>query len=216
VSIKLLLVDNHKIMREGLRSLVETKSDMQVVGEAGNGQEAVQLARQLQPDVVVMDARLPQMDGIKATRQITRDNTEIKVLGLSVYTHKQYVLGMLKAGARGYVLKDYAFGELINAIKTVMKNETYLSEKLNQLYPPETLNRIELDRKVLPPLTERETKVLKLISQGKSTKEIALKVKKSPKTIDACRRQIMIKLNIDNIADLVKFAIREGLSSLDD
>jgi len=203
-------------MREGLRSLIETKSDMQVVGETDNGVDAVQLAKQLKPDVVIMDVRMPQMDGIKATRQITRDNSEIKVLGLSVYTHKQYVLGMLKAGAKGYVLKDYAFGELINAIKIVMKNERYLSEKLTQLYPAEKLNHIELDRKVLPPLTERETKVLKLISQGKSTKETALRLKKSPKTIDACRRQIMIKLNIDNIADLVKFAIREGLSSLDD
>ena len=216
MSVRLLLIDNHKIMREGLRSLIESKSDMDVVGEADNGLKAVKLARQLNPDVVIMDISMPKMDGIEATRLILKENPQIKVVALSVYANKQYVVGMLRAGASGYVLKDSAFRELHQAILAVLENKTYLSDKISHLCIEDYQTRLQTEKRSRRTLTDREYEVLRLLAEGKSTKEVALKLRKSPKTVDACRRQIMKKMNFDNLADLIKYAIREGLTTLDD
>ena len=216
MSITLLLVDSHKIMRDGLRSLIETRSDMEVVGEADNGIKAVKLARELRPDVVIMDISMPEMDGIEATKIITNENPQIKVVALSLYSNKQYVVGMLRAGASGYVLKDNAFRDLNAAVSAVLRNKLYLSDKLSHIDIAEYQNRLPTESQRHQLLTERENEVLRLLAAGHTIKEIALRLHKSPKTIDACRHQIMTKMNFKNLAELVKYAIREGLTSLED
>ena len=216
MGITLLLVDSHKIMRDGLRSLIETRSDMEVVGEADNGIRAVELARELLPDVVIMDISMPEMDGIEATKIITDENPKIKVVALSLYSNKQYVIGMLRAGASGYVLKDNAFHDLNAAIRSVLQNKLYLSDKISHIDITEYQNSLPAEGQEHQLLTDRENKVLQLLAAGSTIKEIALKMHKSPKTIDACRQQIMTKMNFGNLAELVRYAIREGLTSLDD
>ncbi len=216
MGIRLLLVDSHKIMRDGLRSLIETRSDMKVLGEAENGIRAVELARELHPDVVIMDIGMPEMDGIEATKIITNENPKIKVVALSLYSNKQYVIGMLRAGASGYVLKDNAFRDLDAAIRSVLRNKLYLSGKISHIDITEYQNNLSSEEQGRQLLTDRESKVLRLLAAGHTIKEIALRLHKSPKTIDACRHQIMTKMNFDNLAELVKYAIREGLISLDD
>ena len=216
MGITLLLVDSHKIMRDGLRSLIETKSDMEVVGEADNGIRAVELARELQPDVVIMDIGMPEMDGIEATKIITDENPKIKIVALSLYSNKQYVIGMLRAGASGYVLKDNAFRDLNAAVESVLRNKLYLSDKISHIDITEYQNNLSSEGQEDQLLTDRENKVLRLLATGHTIKEIALTLGKSPKTIDACRQQIMTKMNFGNLAELVKYAIREGLTSLED
>lgn len=216
MGITLLLVDSHKIMRDGLRSLIETKSDMEVVGEADNGIRAVELARELQPDVVIMDIGMPEMDGIEATKIITDENPKIKIVALSLYSNKQYVIGMLRAGASGYVLKDNAFRDLSAAVESVLRNKLYLSDKISHIDITEYQNNLSSEGQEDQLLTDRENKVLRLLATGHTIKEIALTLGKSPKTIDACRQQIMTKMNFGNLAELVKYAIREGLTSLED
>ena len=216
MGITLLLVDSHKIMRDGLRSLIETRSDMNIVGEANNGIRAVELARELHPDVVIMDIGMPEMDGIEATRIITDENPKIKVVALSLYSNKQYVVGMLRAGASGYVLKDNAFRDLNAAVRSVLRNKLYLSDKISHIDITEYQNNLLSEEQEDQLLTARENEVLRLLATGYTIKEIALRLHKSPKTIDACRHQIMTKMNFGNLAELVKYAIREGLTSLDD
>ncbi len=203
-------------MRDGLRSLIETRSDMNIVGEANNGIRAVELARELHPDVVIMDIGMPEMDGIEATRIITDENPKIKVVALSLYSNKQYVVGMLRAGASGYVLKDNAFRDLNAAVRSVLRNKLYLSDKISHIDITEYQNNLLSEEQEDQLLTARENEVLRLLATGYTIKEIALRLRKSPKTIDACRQQIMTKMNFDNLAELVKYAIREGLTSLDD
>jgi DNA-binding NarL/FixJ family response regulator len=203
-------------MRDGLRSLIETRSDMEVVGEADNGIRAVELARELLPDVVIMDIGMPEMDGIEATKIITDENPKIKVVALSLYSNKQYVIGMLRAGASGYVLKDNAFRDLNTAVESVLRNKLYLSDKISHIDITEYQNNLSSEGQEDQLLTDRENKVLRLLAAGHTIKEIALRLSKSPKTIDACRQQIMTKMNFGNLAELVKYAIREGLTSLED
>ncbi len=203
-------------MRDGLRSLIETRSDMEVVGEADNGIRAVELARELLPDVVIMDISMPEMDGIEATKIITDENPKIKIVALSLYSNKQYVIGMLRAGASGYVLKDNAFRDLNAAVESVLRNKLYLSDKISHIDITEYQNNLSSEGQEDQLLTDRENKVLQLLATGSTIKEIALTLGKSPKTIDACRQQIMTKMNFGNLAELVKYAIREGLTSLED
>jgi DNA-binding NarL/FixJ family response regulator len=202
-------------MRQGLRLLLEKHSDMEVVGEANDGQEAIELAGQLKPDVVVMDVNMPGVDGPDATRRIVSDKPDTRIVALSMHSKKGFIIEMLKAGASGYVLKENAFSELVNAINTVMGNEIYLSSKITRIVVDDYVqDRVGGDssKKML---TDRESEVLKLVGDGKSSKEIALQLDLSVKTIDACRRRIMSKLDIDSVAELVKYAIREGLTSLE-
>ncbi len=215
MALRILLVDDHKIMRQGLRLLLEKNSDMEVVGEANDGLKAIELTKELEPDVVVMDVNMPGVDGADATRRIVSSQPDIRIVALSMHSKKGFIIEMLKAGASGYVLKENAFSELVNAINTVMGNEIYLSSKITRIVVDDYVqDRIGGDssKKML---TDRENEVLKLVGDGKSSKEIALQLDLSVKTIDACRRRIMSKLDIDSVAELVKYAIREGLTSLE-
>lgn len=213
--IKILLADDHKIMREGLRTLIENQPGMKVTAEAGNGQEAVQMAIKLQPDVVVMDINMPGLNGIEATRQIVAKAPAVKVIALSMYSEKRFIVEMLKAGASGYLLKECAVEELITALRSVSRKALYLSQRLAGDIVRDYINLVSADEFLTSPvLTPREREVLQLIAEGKSTKEIAHSLNVSVKTIETHRRQIMDKLGITSVAALTKYAIKEGLTFL--
>ncbi|MBT0664620.1 response regulator transcription factor [Geobacter pelophilus] len=213
--IKILLVDDHAIFREGLRSLIEKEADMTVVGEAGNGIEAIRLARELSPDVVIMDISMPEMNGIEATKQIREARGDVKVLALSMESDRRFIVEVLDSGANGYILKDAPFSELADAVRIVADNETYLGPRITELIIKDYLQRIP-DRLPLTfeSLTNREREIIQLIADGKSTKDIASQFVVSIKTIEVHRHAIMKKLNLYSVAELTKYAIREGLTSL--
>jgi two-component system, NarL family, response regulator NreC len=214
---KILIADDHKIIREGLRSLLEKQSDMEVIAEAQDGLTTVRLAQKLLPHVVIMDIGMPEMNGIDATRQIVAEKTcDIKVIALSMHSDRRFVLQMLKAGASGYLLKDSAFEELITAIHTIMMGQPYLSPKVMDVVVKEYLHGLaKNETSVFTALTAREREVLQLLAEGKSTKQIASLLNVSVKTIETHRQQLMEKLGIHSIAELTKYAIREGLTSLE-
>lgn len=208
--IRILLADDHQMMREGLRSLLSKQADFQVIGEADEGGKVLEMARTLNPDLVIMDIHIPGLDGIEATRILRSENPKVKVLALSMYSNRRFVEDMIHAGATGYLLKECAFQELTDAIRSIIRDETYLSPRISHIF----LERLIPTAQGTPSinvLNEREREVLRLIALGKSTKEIATHIQMSGKTVDACRRQIMEKLNMHSIADLIKYAIREGL-----
>ncbi len=214
MSARVLLVDDHQVLREGLRALLEKQEDMEVVGEAGDGHTALQLVRDLQPDVVIMDVNMPDLDGIDATRLIAHECPKTKVLALSMYLRKTFVSEMFKSGASGYILKEDTFSEIAKAIRMVIAGERYVCSKVANLLVDEYLDRGS-PASAGSSLTERETAVIRLLANGKTSKEIAAAMNASAKTIDACRRQIMRKLEFRSVAELVKYAIREGLTRLD-
>ena len=212
---KILLVDDHKILRDGICSIVKGYPDMEVICEAANGKEALRLVEELSPDVVIMDISMPDLNGIDATRRIIADNPHIKVIALSMHHDKQFVSEIFKAGASGYLLKDCAFDELEHAVNIVMDGKTYINPQIASLVIESLVNQPQTtSQKSFSLLTDREREVLQLISEGQSTKDIASKLSVSAKTIESHRRQVMGKLNIRNIADLTKYAIREGLTSV--
>jgi RNA polymerase sigma factor (sigma-70 family) len=216
MGVKILVADDHRIMRDGLRSLIAKQSGMEVVAVAENGRTAIKLTRKHKPDVIVMDINMPDMNGIDATRQIVAEFPGTKVVAFSMHSDRQFVTGALKAGVSGYLQKDSAFEELARAIRTVMTNQTYLSPKITGTVIKdykEQLSANELSS--LPALTAREREVLQLIAEGRSTRQIAERLNVSVKTIETHRSKIMEKLDIRNIAELTKYAIREGLTSLD-
>ncbi len=214
--IRILLADDHKIIREGLQSLLEKEDGMEVVGFAENGRTAVKLANKFKPDVIIMDISMPDLNGIDATKQILSEMPEIKVIALSTYSDRRFVVGMIKAGVSGYLLKDCAFEELAGAIKTVIKGQTYLSPGIASTVVKSIKDRLLKDEApgLISILTDREREVLQLISEGKSTKEIASSLNVSVKTIETHRQKIMSKLNVRSIAELTKLAVKEGLTAL--
>lgn len=217
MSIKILIADDHKIIREGLRALIEKKPGMEVIGEVENGRKAVQLVEELLIDIIVMDIAMPDLNGIEATRQIVARAPGIKVIALSMHSDKRFVVEMLKAGASGFLLKDCAFEELIHAINTVMANRTYLSPKIVDMMTKDYVRLLPMgELSVFSVLTPRQRQVLQLLSEGKGTSQIAHDLQVSVKTVETYRQQIMDKLNIHTIAELTKYAIREGLTSLQD
>ena len=216
MAVKILMVDDHKIVLEGLCALVNNEPDIEVIGQARDGREAIKMAHELKPDVIVMDVHMPGMDGVDATRRIANDFPDIKIIALTMYPKKSFVTEMLSAGASGYILKDDAFTELVKAINTVMDGQAYLCPKAASALVDHYVRNHPQNIPANILLTNRQREVLKLLAEGKSTKEIALILKLSPKTIDACRHRVMEKLNVQNIAELVKYAIREGLTPLDD
>jgi len=216
MSIRIFLADDHKIVREGLRTLLSKQTDMEVCGEADTGLIAVQLAKKLLPDVMVMDIAMPELNGIEATRQIVAEFPSVRVVALSMHSDKRFVVEMLKAGASGYLLKDCAFEELTNAIRAVVMNRIYLSPHLAEFMIKDYVHLIPTDKlSVFSVLTPRQRQVLQLLSEGKNTKNISIQLNVSVKTVETYRQQIMDKLNIRSIAELTKYAIREGLTSLD-
>ena len=212
---KIVIADDHKIMREGLKALIEKQPDMEVAAEAQDGLTATKLARKLLPQVIIMDIGMPEMNGNDATRQIISENKERKIIALSMHSDRRFVLEMLKAGASGYLLKDSAFEELVNAVHTVMSGQSYLSPRITDIVVKEYLyNLPKSESTVFTVLTAREREVLQLLAEGKSTKQIASTLNLSVKTVETHRQQIMDKLEIRTVAELTKYAIREGLTSL--
>jgi DNA-binding NarL/FixJ family response regulator len=215
MSLRILVADDHVIFREGLGALLQKEPDMGVVAEAGDGASAVQQAREFRPDVVVMDITMPGMNGIDATRRITGELESVKVLALSMESDRRFVVEALKAGATGYLLKDTAFEELAMAIRTVAANEPYLPTRIANMMLRELMQRIpEEDHSTYEKLTPREIEILQFIADGKNTKEIAFAFNTSMKTVENQRHRIMQKLDLYSIAELTKYAVREGLSSL--
>lgn len=216
MSLRILIADDHRIMREGLRSLLEKQPDTEVIAEAENGRTTLQMSRRFKPDVVLMDIIMPDLNGIEATRQILAELPDIKVIALSMHSDKKFVVEMLGAGASGYLLKDTAFEELDKALHTVVNNRTYLSPKIVGLmaedYSPSIVTK---DYLVSPVLTSREREVIQLIAEGKTTKQIASILNVSVKTVETHRKKIMDKLGTNSVAELTKYALREGLTSLD-
>ena len=215
MKIKILLADDHKIMREGLKALIDKQMDMEVAEEAQDGAAAVRLARKLLPNVIIMDIGMPEMNGIDATRQILSENKAVKIIALSMHSDRRFVMEMLKAGASGYLLKDSAFEELVGAVHTVMAGQPYLSPRITDIVVKEYLHNVPRNESnVFTVLTAREREVLQLLAEGKSTKQIAAALNLSVKTVETHRQQMMDKLEIRTVAELTKYAIREGLTSL--
>jgi two-component system response regulator NreC len=214
MSIKILIVDDHQITREGIRSLLEHETDMKVIGEAEDGRSAARMARELGPDVILMDVCMPNMNGIVATTLIRSEFPIIKVIALSMLDDRRFVYNMLRAGASGYVMKDSSFKELSRAIRRVMENKTYLSPGIMD---------IVVKGYTMPPaysaspdsanLTLREKEVLQLIAEGNPTSQIAGSLHVSIKTVESHRQRIMEKIKTKGTAGLTKYAIREGLTA---
>ncbi|MCK5254741.1 MAG: response regulator transcription factor [Deltaproteobacteria bacterium] len=215
MSIKILLADDHKIVSDCLKPLINKQSDMMVVGEAENGRMVVALAKKLNPNVVIMDISMPDLNGIEATRQIIDKCPGVRIITLSMNSDRRYVTGMLNAGASGYLTKSCSFEELIRAVRAVAANKTYLSPDISDIVIKESLSRSSTDKSsVSYTLTMREREVLQMLAEGKTVKQIAVKLCLGIKTIYTHREQIMKKLNIHSTADLTKYALREGMTSL--
>jgi two-component system, NarL family, response regulator NreC len=216
MGIRIIIADDHQILRQGLRTLLEKEPDMEVVAEAEDGRKTVILVNELIPHVVIMDVNMPDLNGIEATRQILTDHPDMKVIALSMHADRRFVINMLKAGAHGYLLKDCAFEELAYAIRLVMANKTYLSPGVAEIVVKDYVSRIPSPvQTAFSVLTAREREVLQLMAEGKSTANIAELLHISIKTVETHRQQIMHKLGIRSVAELTKYAIREGLTSLE-
>ena len=206
--IRILLADDHAVVRQGFKMILSAQPDMEIVGEAGNGREAVQLAEELRPDVVVMDVAMPELNGIEATRRLAASSPHARVVALSMHKDSVYVREILRAGARGYLLKDSPAPDLLMAVRAVASGEGYLSPAVSNAvlddYRRHVTDPIDL-------LTSREREVLQMLAEGKTNKEIAGVLNLSVYTVDAHRGRIMEKLNLHSINELVRFAVRAGL-----
>jgi two-component system response regulator NreC len=206
--IRILLADDHAVVRQGFRAILAAEPDMQIVGEAANGRDAVEFAERLQPDVVVMDVAMPELNGIEATRRLAESTPRTRILALSMHKDSVYVREILRAGARGYLLKDSIASDLLAAVRAIARGDGYLSPGVSDA----VLN--DYRRHVTDPidlLTSREREVLQMIAEGKTNKEIATVLNLSVYTVDAHRGRIMEKLNVHSVTDLVRFAVRAGL-----
>jgi two-component system, NarL family, response regulator NreC len=213
----ILLIDDHRLMREGLRAIIEREPGMRIVGEADTGAQAIDLAASLRPHVVVMDVAMPDLNGFEATRRIHHADPGIKVLALSMHSDRHYVAQMLEAGANGYLRKSAAGDELIRAIRIVCSGGTYLSPALATTMLEHFMQRP--DKSPQPDinvLSTREREVLQLLAEGHSSKEIAVKLHRAVKTVESHRRQIADKLNLHGVAEMTKFAVRHGLTDLEE
>jgi DNA-binding NarL/FixJ family response regulator len=210
---RVLLADDHALVRAGIRSLLSTMGGIEVVGEAGEGEEAVRLAGVLRPEVVLMDIAMPGLNGLDATARIVERQPGIRVIILSMHAGEEYALGALRAGATGYVLKDADLTELERAIAAVSRGETYLSPAVSTHVIADYRRRVTAEPSPLERLSARQREVLTLIAEGHSTKEIASRLKLSVKTVETHRAQLMDRLDIHDVAGLVRFAIRVGLIS---
>ncbi len=215
MTVSILLADDHAVLRHGVIRLLESADDLEVVGEADNGREAVAKARELRPDVVVIDISMPLMNGIAAMREILKLSPDTRVLVLSMHNDERFVHQALGAGARGYVEKGAELSELISAIRIVASGSVYLSSNITGVVVDGYLRQESPgpEQGYPNPLSDRETEIVQLLAEGKSTKETAYLLEISARTVDAHRQRIMTKLGIDSVAGLVKWAIRQGLTS---
>jgi two-component system, NarL family, response regulator NreC len=206
--IRILLADDHVLVRQGFRMILSAQPDMEIVGEAGNGREAVEFAEKLKPDIVIMDVAMPELNGIEATRRLTASTPRTRVLALSMHKDSVYVREILRSGARGYLLKDSADADLLTAVRAVAKGDGYLSPAVSDAvltdYRRHVTDPIDL-------LTTREREVLQMIAEGKTNKEIAVALNLSVYTVEAHRGRVMEKLNLHSTGELVRFALRNGL-----
>jgi len=219
VTIRVLITDDHALVRDAIRGLLEKQDDIEVVGEAADGAGALRLAAELAPDVVVIDIGMREMNGIEATRQLADLAPSAKVLAVSMHTEREFVAEMLKAGAHGYLVKDDALEDVLAAVRTVAAGGTYLSATVAGVVVGDYVRQLnEPAAEAAPdsPLTARELEVLKLIAEGCTTKEIASRLGVSVKTVETHRRQTMDKTGIYSVVGLAKYALRLGLASLDD
>lgn len=215
--IRVMLVDDHPIMREGIRSSIENKNSIRVIGEASSGREAIDLVKKAIPDVILMDITMPDMTGLEATKIILENDNTVKIIALTMHENREYIFEMLKMGANGYILKDSPPSELIKAIEEVHKGNTFLSSQVSQLVLNDYTKQIRKTNEMMKHerLTEREREVLINIANGLSNKEIAYKLHVSSRTVETHRERIMKKLDIHSIAGLTRYAISEGLIELE-
>ena len=211
-----MIVDDHQIVRDGLKAILHHEEGIGVIAEADNGRTALRLVEELKPEIVIMDIAMPDMNGIEATRRISSEHPEIKVLILSMHHDKRMVIEVFNAGARGYLLKECASDELLRAIRTLLQGETYLSPKISSIVVKDLVKKQQGENpSEIFSLSSREREVLQLLAEGKNMKEIAFTLDVSIKTVEAFRKRLMDKLKVNSIAELTKIAIREGLTSLD-
>jgi DNA-binding NarL/FixJ family response regulator len=216
MAIHIIIADDHQIVRQGLKALIEKEPDMEVVAEADSGRKTVNLVREVSPNVVIMDVNMPDINGIEASRQILAELPEVKVIALSMHADYRFVRGMLSAGARSYLLKECAFEELIKAIRQVMANKTHLSPGVAKFVAQDRPSRSDDPRQfAFGRLSAREIVVLQLMAEGKSTSQIADLLFISVKTVETHRQRIMEKVGTRSVAELTKYAIRAGLSALE-
>ncbi len=214
--IRVLIVDNHGLVRAGFRALLQSLPEIEVIAEAGDGREALRLVALHQPDIVLMDIAMPEMNGLEATTQITKEFPAVRVIILSMHAIEEYVNQALRAGAVGYLLKDGGTSELELAIRAIAQGETYLSPAISKHVITDYIRRVSTEPNPLEQLTARQREILKLIAEGKSTKDIAETLSISAKTVETHRKQLMDRLNIHDVAGLVHYAIRFGIVLLEE
>jgi len=215
MNVRILLVDDHDIVRAGLRSILQNEKNVEVVGEAADGRTALQLVAELSPAIVLMDISMPDMNGLDATRQIVAKKDGVKVIALSMHSDRQFVVEILKAGASGYLMKNSVAPELPAAIRAVASGKIYLSPSVTDMVVEDFVRNQRPSGSPLEPLSPREREVLQLLAEGKTSKEIAAALHVSQKTAESHRAQLMERLNLHTVAELTKYAIRQGLTSLE-
>lgn len=221
MTIKVVLADDHVIVRNGIKALLEPEGDIEVIGEASDGKEAVEMARQLSPDVIIMDISMPYLNGIEATKKINMDNPHIKALMLSMYDNEAYVLQSIECGASGYLLKDSEKEELLKAIREIAQGKKYFSSPVANILADNYLSKMNRPKMPEPKifqhyeLTKKEIQILKLVAKGLSNKDIADKLDKSIRTVETQRFNLMKKLEVKNVVELVNFAKRNNITNLD-
>jgi two-component system response regulator NreC len=214
--VRLLVADDHKIFRQGIKKLLEEEADLQVVGEAADGREAVKKATELKPDLVLMDIAMANLNGLEATRQIKKVLPETKIIMVTMHKNEEYILQSFQAGASGFILKEGAVEELVHAIRSIHQDKSFLSPTISKTLIDAYLRKMETGKTETPfdLLTDREREVLQLIAEGYTNREVAKALFISVKTVEAHRAHIMQKLNIHDVAKLVKYAIQKGLVDL--
>ena len=214
--IKIVLVDDHKIMREGIRAMLDLENGLEVVSEAENGREALEIALDIIPDIIIMDINMPDMNGTEATRRIRKSCPETRIIALSMHSDRFFVTEMLQAGASGYLLKDCSGQDIVTAIRTVHAGKSFLSPEITGIVIEDYIQKSSKENPKSPAqLTTKEREVLQLIAEGNTSKEISSHLNIATKTVDSHRINIMNKLDLHNIAELTKFAIRYGITDLD-
>jgi len=211
---KVLIADDHQLFREGLVNLLSSAPDVEVIAEAEDGKDATEKAKKLKPDILLIDIGMPHMNGIEATRVLKKDMPELKIIAVSMHSDRQFVKGILEAGADGYLLKNCTYRQLIDAIESVKSGKKYLSDDITEMIIKGYLDPNETETESYTELSEREMEILKLYAEGKSTREISEKLFISVKTVGTHKQHILEKLGLKTNADMVKYAIKEGLIQL--
>ena len=214
MSVKVLIADDHQLFREGLVNLLSQSSEIEIIGQAEDGKDALKKARKLLPDIILMDIGMPELNGVEATGILSKELPEIRVIALSMHSDKQYIKGILEAGAFGYLFKNCTYNQLIEAIKTVYAGKKYLSDKITEVLIEDYLGKEPEPMKELKALSKRENEVLKLLAEGKSIREISEMLFVSIKTIGTHKQNILDKLELKTTTDLVKYSLKKGIISL--